>query len=96
MKRRTFLQLASAAAFTSLARAVSATGRQPYIQRLLLDRASILWTTPQPGSGTVTIVGANGESTTFQAAMQVFLPADTALPNFCHVLLTLNEFCYID
>jgi hypothetical protein len=23
-------------------------------------------------------------------------PAETALANFCHVLLALNEFCYID
>lgn len=79
MKRRTFLQLASVAALPGLARAVASTGRQPYIQRLLSDRVSILWTTPQPGSGAVTIVGSGGESTTFAAAMQVFQPADTAL-----------------
>ena len=32
------------------------------------------------------------------AAIEFFAhqPAETALPNFCHVLLTLNEFCYID
>lgn len=67
------------AALPRLARAVGLTGRQPYIQRLLSDRVSILWTTPQPGSGAVTIVGAGGESATFSAAMQVFQPVDTAL-----------------
>ena len=82
MKRRTFLQLASASAcFRRLSWASSFTlGRQPYIQRLLSDRASILWTTPQPGAGTVTIVDANGESTTFTAALQVFEPSATAMP----------------
>jgi acid phosphatase type 7 len=47
---------------------------------LLANRASILWTTAQPGLGTVAVVGPDGVSTTFPAAMQPFAPAETALP----------------
>jgi uncharacterized protein (TIGR03437 family) len=46
---------------------------------LLADRASILWTTLQPGVGTVIVAGANGVSAAFPAAMQAFQPSETAM-----------------
>ncbi len=39
----------------------------------------MLWTTQEAGSGTVTVIGADGGSLTRQASMQAFQPTDTGL-----------------
>lgn len=52
--------------------------RQPYLQRLQANSISILWTTSEPGSGSVTVTGPMG-STSIPAAMQAFEPADTGM-----------------
>lgn len=41
-----------------------------------MDRASVLWTTSQPGSGSVTVTGP-GVSRTVAASQKTFAPADT-------------------
>jgi uncharacterized protein (TIGR03437 family) len=80
VSRRTFLGASAAAlCFTRLARAATPFTRQPYLQRLLLDRVSILWTTAQPSSGSVSIVAPNGSLTSFAAAITAFQPATTEL-----------------
>lgn len=73
-----------------MARAAT-TGRQPYLQRLLADRVSVLWTTPQAGAGTVAITDPSGTVSTFTAVNQVFQPADTALPSaYCQYLADIT------
>src|SRR5580704_16483681 len=53
--------------------------RQPYLQNVQQNRASILWTTQEAGSGSVTAIGADGSSVTVAASIQEFQPAQTAL-----------------
>ena len=71
--------MSAAACLPQLARAAT-TGRLPYLQRLLADRVSMLWTMPQAGTGIVTVTDPGGTVTTFTAVNQMFEPADTALP----------------
>lgn len=52
--------------------------RQPYLQNVREDRASVLWTMPEAGTGTVTVAGDGGK-VTVPASVQVFHPADTGL-----------------
>jgi acid phosphatase type 7 len=82
LSRRTFLQ-ATAAAFciAKAGRAAVATGfsRLPYLQRLLADRVSILWTAAQPSAGSVVIVAPDGSRTPFSAAITAFQPATTQM-----------------
>jgi hypothetical protein len=44
-----------------------------------LNQVSVLWTTSQAGSGSVTAVARDGSSVTAHATMQVFLPSTTQL-----------------
>jgi acid phosphatase type 7 len=75
------LKLASAAVCLGrVARAATTSiGRSPYLQRLLSDRVSILWTTPQPSAGTVTVLGSDGSTTTVSAVMKPYMPSQTAM-----------------
>jgi hypothetical protein len=75
------LKLASAAVCLGrVARAASSPiGRSPYLQRLLSDRVSILWTTPQLAAGSVTVLGSDGSATTVAAVMKRFAPSQTAM-----------------
>jgi acid phosphatase type 7 len=45
------------------------------------NRASVLWTTQEAGSGTVAVTAPNGSSFTVPAAIQAFQPSDTQLPS---------------
>ena len=80
VSRRTFLG-ASAAAFCLpvLARAASGVVRRPYLQRLLKDRVSILWTTAQLVPGSVSIIASDGTSTLFAASPTFYAPSVTQL-----------------
>ena len=81
VSRRTFLR-ASAAALSIAPWARAAAGgflRQPYLQRLIADKASILWTTLQPGTGTVALIAPDGSSTSFFATVTAFEPSTTQL-----------------
>src|SRR5277367_1268529 len=80
MTRRTFLQVSSAALCLEPLAKAATLGRSPYIQRLLAHTATLLWTTPQSGTGTVLILGPNGASSSFTATVTPFLPAATQLP----------------
>jgi uncharacterized protein (TIGR03437 family) len=53
--------------------------RQPYLQNVQENCASVLWTTEEAGSGTVTATGADGSSVTVAASIQAFQPAETQL-----------------
>ena len=79
--RRALLQGASAA--LCLPRpsraATAALVRQPYLQNIQETRASILWTTQDEGSGTVTATDQQGRAFTVAASVQTFLPAQTGL-----------------
>jgi hypothetical protein len=61
------------------ARAAGGLLRQPYLQRLLAETASILWTTLQPGEGQVTVIAPDGSSTAFAATATTFEPSATQL-----------------
>lgn len=79
--RRNFLQLASAGlCLPRLARAATLV-RSPYLQNVQADRASVLWTTQAPGSGSVTLTGPNGSTITAPANMTGFQPSDTQMPS---------------
>ncbi len=81
VSRRTFLR-ASALVFSVApwARATAAGFiRQPYLQRLLAEQASVLWTSPQPGAGNVVVIAPDGSSTSFAATATTFEPATTEL-----------------
>jgi len=80
MTRRTFIQLSSVALCVERSAQAAVLGRSPYLQRLLAHTATLLWTTPQSGSGTVLITGPNSNSSSFSATVRPFLPADTLLP----------------
>jgi len=54
-------------------------GRQPYLQRLLAQSVSILWTTAQQGSGSVIVTDPNGVAFTVSGAVRSFLPSETGL-----------------
>jgi uncharacterized protein (TIGR03437 family) len=54
--------------------------RQPYLQNVQASRASVLWTTQEAGSGSLTVIAPDGSSLTRSAGMQAFQPADTGLP----------------
>lgn len=64
-----------------LTRAVRAVtfARQPYLQNMQGNQVSVLWTTLEAGSGSVTAIARDGSSFTAQATMQAFLPAETQL-----------------
>ena len=78
VSRRTFLK--SSAAMLSLARLARAGNgfiRQPYLQRLLNDRVTILWTTAASAAGTVKVIAPDGSATSFNAVAKPFDPAVT-------------------
>ncbi len=83
VSRRTFLQASAAAVgFTRLSQAAAAASgftRLPYLQRLLADSVSILWTTPQPVAGSVVVSAPDGTQSVFPATMSVFQPSTTQL-----------------
>jgi hypothetical protein len=58
----------------------AALTRQPYLQRVLSKSATLLWTTQQAGSGSVSITAPDGASSVFTATVTPFLPSDTQLP----------------
>jgi acid phosphatase type 7 len=81
LNRRTFLLAGSAAlCLTRPARAATVL-RQPYLQNVQANRASVLWTTQEAGSGAVTAIARNGSSFIAPAIMQSFQPSDTQLPS---------------
>lgn len=51
--------------------------RMPYLQSVQADRASILWTTSQPATGSVTVTDSAGLSKTVTAVMRTFLVDET-------------------
>jgi uncharacterized protein (TIGR03437 family) len=51
--------------------------RLPYLQCVQTDRASVLWTTAQPGSGSVAVSDGSGVAKTVKASMRSFLIAET-------------------
>lgn len=79
LSRRTFLQVGSAALCLSRSAHAATFARQPYLQNVLANRASVLWTTPEAGIATVTATARDGSSFTAQAVMQAFQPSDTQL-----------------
>jgi acid phosphatase type 7 len=79
VSRRTFLQVASAAACLSRAARAASLIRQPYLQNVGATRASVLWTTAEAGTGTVTVTDPKGSSLTVTAAMEAFQPPDTQM-----------------
>ena len=80
VSRRTFLGASAAfLGFAKLGHAASSVIRQPYLQSLLLNQVSILWTAGQSLSGSVTVVAPNGVSTSFPATVTAFQPSVTSL-----------------
>jgi hypothetical protein len=54
--------------------------RLPYLQSVQADRASVLWTTSQPGRGSVTVSDGAGVTKTVSATMRAFPVAETKSP----------------
>ena len=80
VSRRTFFGASAAIlGFAKLGRAASSVIRQPYLQSLLLNQVSILWTAAQSLPGSVTVVGLNGATTSFPATVTAFQPGVTAM-----------------
>lgn len=77
--RRAFLQVTSTAFCLSRSARAATLVRQPYLQNVQANRASVLWTTQEAGSGTVTVTSPDGSSFIRPASMQAFQPADTGL-----------------
>src|SRR5580704_7822943 len=77
--RRALLQGVSAALCLPRPARAASLVRQPYLQNVQADRASVLWTTDQPDSGTVTAIGDDGSMVTAAASIQTFQPALTGL-----------------
>jgi uncharacterized protein (TIGR03437 family) len=79
--RRDVLRLGSVGLFhAATARAaVTALLRQPYLQNIQRDRASILWTTLQPGDGGIVLGLPGGGVMTVPATVQTFTPSVTGL-----------------
>jgi uncharacterized protein (TIGR03437 family) len=76
--------------------------RAPYLQNVQADRASILWTTQEPVSGSVTLTGSDGSTITAQASMLGFQPSDTGMASAFYQyqadftgLLPGKEYSYI-
>jgi uncharacterized protein (TIGR03437 family) len=63
----------------ALARAAATLIRQPYLQNVQRDRASILWSTLEPGDGAVVIGLPDGTTFTVPARARAFTPALTNL-----------------
>jgi len=71
--RRTFLRVSGAAiAFAGIARSAVGFLRQPYLQRLLANSASVLWTSAANTAGSVTVIGSNGSTSVFNATVTAF------------------------
>jgi hypothetical protein len=66
-----------------VARAAGGNGllRRPYLQRLLEDRTTILWTSPKQTSGSVVVIEGSGARTAFPATVTAFEPSVTQLPS---------------
>ena len=79
LTRRSFLQVASTACCLPRSAPAATLVRQPYLQNVQATRASVLWTTGEAGSGTVSAIAPDGSSVTGHACMQAFQPADTGL-----------------
>jgi acid phosphatase type 7 len=79
LSRRTLLKGATVALCLPKPSRAATLVRQPYLQNVQQDRASILWTTQEAGSGAVTAIGADGSSITATASRQEFQPVQTAL-----------------
>jgi len=79
ISRRGILQLGSAALCLTRAARGATLVRQPYLQNVQTDRASILWTTRQPGSCFAAVTAGDGTSHTVPADMQSFQPSETQL-----------------
>src|SRR6266540_2637896 len=74
--RRVFLGLLGAAA-----RSPAATlQRSPYLQNVTGDRATIMWTTLEPGAGWVEFSSDKAYGRRADATVRQFLPSDTRLP----------------
>jgi acid phosphatase type 7 len=83
--RRTFFKTSAAAlTLSSSVRAANGFSRQPYLQRVLRDRASILWTAFQPAAAAVAVIAPDGSYTSFAATATPFTPDVTALPATYH------------
>jgi len=81
VSRRSFLAASAAVlGLSGLARASTGFIRKPYLQRLLADKASILWTTAEAGTGSVLVIGPDGAAQSFTATATAFDPSVTALP----------------
>jgi len=75
---------AAALGLSRVGRAAATTpgvfNRQPYLQRLLADRVSVLWTAAQPGAGSVVVLAPDGSETAFSAGITAFQPSTTQMP----------------
>ncbi|HXK03504.1 MAG TPA: metallophosphoesterase [Verrucomicrobiae bacterium] len=99
--RRRFMQGGSAALLLPRLGRAAALIRQPYLQNVQSDRASILWTADAAGLATVTVSGPDGGSITATARVQVFQPSQTLLASsfyqYCAEitgLLPATEYTY--
>jgi uncharacterized protein (TIGR03437 family) len=81
LTRRTVLQLGSATLCLTRPARAATLARQPYLQNVQANRASVLWTTSEAGSGTVTVTARGGGSFTVPAAVRAFQPSETQLPS---------------
>jgi len=76
--RRTFLRISGAAiAFAGIARSAAGFLRQPYLQRLLANSVSVLWTSAANTAGLVTVIGSGGSTSVFNATVTEFDPSVT-------------------
>jgi uncharacterized protein (TIGR03437 family) len=76
--RRTFLRISGAAiAFAGIARSAAGFLRQPYLQRLLANSASVLWTSAANTSASLTVVASGGSTSVFNATVTEFDPSVT-------------------
>src|SRR5258708_5257525 len=86
--RRDVLKAAIAAPLgaAALSGAAVTLDRFPYLQNVTSDAATLVWTTRQPGAGSVAFSSDNSFSSSAPAAVQTYTPSITGRP------YTFNQF----
>ena len=79
ISRRRVLQLGTTALCLARSARAATLVRQPYLQNVQADRVSVLWTTQESGSGTVTVSERHGSAFIVPATRRPFQPSDTQL-----------------
>ena len=80
LSRRSVLQLGAASLLTPvLVRAASALLRNPYLQNVQGQQASILWATSEPGDAKAIVISPDGSTKIVQATTRLFTPQETKL-----------------